>query len=86
MSIAVANDDPGAAEIEVLVRDEGSTIETDLCGKILLEDPPLSRAGPAVPPDRSHCNPASSPVLVNRLLRSDTGRIGKALALELPPS
>ncbi|KAJ5807648.1 hypothetical protein N7447_011104 [Penicillium robsamsonii] len=72
--------------MEDLVRDEGSTIETDLCGNILLEDLPLSGAGPAVPPGRPHCNLASSPVLVNRLLRSDPGRMGKALALKLPPS
>ncbi|OQE05553.1 hypothetical protein PENVUL_c023G01244 [Penicillium vulpinum] len=31
---------------------------------MLLDDPPLFRAGPAVPPDRSHCNLASSPVLL----------------------
>ena len=86
MSIAVANDEPGAVDIEVLVRDEGNTIETDLCGNILLDGPPLSRAGPAVPSDCPQCNLESSPVLVNRLLRSDLGRIGKILVLELPPS
>jgi hypothetical protein len=79
-SIAVANDDPGTAETEVLVREEGSTIETDLCGKMLLDG-----AGPAVSPDRSRCL-ASSLVVVKRRFRSEPGRREKVLVLELLPS
>jgi hypothetical protein len=80
--MAVAYEEPAVAEIELRVRDEGITIETDLYGNAVRELPPLSRAGPANPPC-DHCL-VSSPVLVNRLLRSDPERIGNARGLELP--
>jgi hypothetical protein len=86
ISIGVAMDEPGAAEIEVRVREEGITAETDLWGRELLDGPQSPRNGPAVLSERPHgCDLVSSPVLVKRLFLSDPGRIGKALALELPP-
>lgn len=84
--MAVAIDEPGAAEMEVLVRDEGSTIETDLCGNEVREVPPLSRAGPAVAPGRVRCSLTSSLVAVRRLLRSEPGRTGNDLVLTLSSS
>lgn len=41
MSIAVAIDEPGAAEIELRVREDGITCETDLWGRELVETPPM---------------------------------------------